>query len=39
MESLEDDPDYQEFLEFKKMKVSKRKQQPQPQKTPSNHLR
>ena len=27
MESLEDDPDYQEFLEFKKMKSQKRKQQ------------
>lgn len=29
-ESLEDDPDYQEFLEFKRMKAQKRKQQQQP---------
>jgi len=30
-ESLEDDPDYQEFLEFKRMKARKKQPQPQPQ--------
>jgi hypothetical protein len=30
-ESLKDDPDYQEFLEFKRMKAQKRKQQSQTQ--------
>jgi hypothetical protein len=35
-ESLEDDPDYQEFLEFKRMKAQKRKQQQQPKPQPQS---
>jgi hypothetical protein len=37
-ESLEDDPDYQEFLEFKRMKTQKRKQQPKPQVAKVTHV-